>query len=51
MFDLGAFAIADDLSLIGIDGKLSLRDGHTLDPEHIRYRRDHYLDLLLRRSD
>ena len=51
MFDLGAFAIADDLSLIGIDGKLSLRDGHTLDPEHIRYHRDHYLDLLLRVSN
>lgn len=43
MFDLGAFAIADDLSLIGINGQLTMSKGHKLNVEHIRYHRAHYL--------
>lgn len=43
MFDLGAFAIADDLSLVGIDGELHVSKGHKLNLDHIRYHRTHYL--------
>ena len=44
MFDLGAFAIADDFSLIGIKGDLTVREGHSVNQLHIAYHRDHYLD-------
>lgn len=44
MFDLGVFAIQDDLSLIGIDGKLHLKKGHLVSLAHLRYQREHYLD-------
>lgn len=43
MFDFGAFAIADDLSLVGIDGELIVSKGHKLNLDHIRYHRTHYL--------
>lgn len=44
MFDLGAFSIQDDLTLIGIDGVLLVKNGHQVAQEHLKYHRDHYLD-------
>ncbi len=44
MFDLGAFSIADDLSLVGIEGKLIVSERHFIDTEHIRYHREHYFN-------
>ena len=43
MFDNGGFAIADDLELIGIKGKLRVNPKHQLGIEFIRYHREHYL--------
>lgn len=44
MFDLGVFSIADDLSLIGIEGKLSLSPDHHVKTDHFKYHRAHYLN-------
>ncbi|CAM4402444.1 YDG domain-containing protein [Comamonas aquatilis] len=44
MFDLGAFSIQDDLTLIGIDGVLFVKSGHQVAQEYLKYHRDHYLD-------
>lgn len=44
MFDLGAFAIKHDFSLVGIVGKLIVKPGHHVSLDHIKYHRDHYLD-------
>src|SRR5262249_52335495 len=41
LFDLGAFSIADDLSLIGIDGCLRTIVCHNIDLAHLAYHRDH----------
>ena len=38
-FDRWAFALADDLSLIGLDGRLHRHAKHALDLEHVRYHR------------
>ncbi|SAL84790.1 YDG/SRA domain protein [Caballeronia choica] len=43
MFDLGAFSISDDYALIGIEGKLSVRDGHKINSEHLAYHRERFL--------
>ena len=40
LFDLGAISIDDDLRLIGMKGKLTLKDEHDLSKEAIRYHRD-----------
>lgn len=42
MFDNGAFSIADDLSLIGIPGKLRLANKHKIDLKFIQYHREHF---------
>jgi putative restriction endonuclease len=42
LFDLGAFQIADDFSLIGLAGRLQVLSGHTISLDHIRYHRQHY---------
>lgn len=42
LFDLGGFTIADDLTLIGIAGKLSMNAAHKINPEYVRYHREHY---------
>ena len=42
LLDLGGFSIADDLSLLGIDGQLNMRPGHVIDVAHVRYHREHY---------
>jgi putative restriction endonuclease len=46
MFDLGAFAIQNDLTLIGIHGRLFVKKGHEISQEHLKYHRDHYLDRI-----
>jgi putative restriction endonuclease len=43
-FDRGVIAIQDDLSLLGVDGELYVVPGHAIDPDHLRYHRDHYFD-------
>lgn len=43
MFDLGSFSVEDDLSLIGLPGKLRLISEHTLSASNLRYHREHYL--------
>ena len=40
LFDHGAISINDDLTLIGIEGILNIRDEHDLSQEAIRYHRD-----------
>jgi putative restriction endonuclease len=42
LFDLGGFRIADDLSLIGMDGRLSMHPTHKINLDHVRYHREHY---------
>jgi len=42
LFDVGAFGIKDDLSLIGMVGQLRLDRRHALSPEHLRYHRQHF---------
>lgn len=42
LFDVGAFGIDDDLSLIGMPGQLRLDKRHVLSPEHLRYHRQHF---------
>jgi len=39
LFDVGAFGVADDLSLIGMEGNLVSLDGHDIDHEHLNYHR------------
>ena len=40
LFDLGAISINEDLTLIGIEGILNIRDEHDLSQEAIRYHRE-----------
>lgn len=42
LFDVGTFGIAGDLTLIGIDGRLSLNPKHTLNLANLEYHRMHY---------
>jgi putative restriction endonuclease len=42
LFDYGGFAIADDLRLLGIDGRLITKPEHAINIDHIRYHRVHY---------
>ena len=39
LFDLGAFAIGDDLTLIDLAGKLRTVPKHTIDVKHLQYQR------------
>jgi len=43
LFDLGAISINDDLTLVGIEGRLTINDEHDLSKDAIRYHRDHIL--------
>lgn len=45
MFDFGAFSIADDFSLIGIQGVLQVHKNHNISVNHLAYHRNHYLNL------
>lgn len=42
LFDHYRFAIADDLSLIGLEGHLICQAEHIIDRDHLRYRRAQY---------
>lgn len=42
LFDLGGFAIADDFSLVGLEGTLRINSEHNIAVDHIRYHRQHY---------
>jgi putative restriction endonuclease len=42
LFDHHGFAIADDLSLLGLRGHLICHADHTIDRTHLRYRRTQY---------
>lgn len=42
LFDYGAIAIDDDLTLLGSGGQLTARPEHAINIEHIRYHRAHY---------
>ena len=41
LFDMGAIALADDLSVLGISGNLEVNPGHQISIYHIRYHREH----------
>jgi putative restriction endonuclease len=41
LFDLGAFTIADDLRLVGLEGSLRHVGGHALEVQYLAYQRDH----------
>lgn len=43
LFDLGGVTIAEDLTLIGTAGSLTVHPRHRINAEHIRYHREHYL--------
>ena len=40
LFDLGAIAINDDLSLIGHEGSVNIIDEHNIDLEALKYHRE-----------
>jgi putative restriction endonuclease len=42
LFDYRAFSIADDLSLIGLNGSLTIHPEHMVRRAYLRYRREHY---------
>ena len=42
LFDHGGVAIAEDLSLTGARGRLTVRSRHRISEDHLRYRREHY---------
>ncbi len=42
LLDHGGVGIAEDLSLIGAEGKLTIHPQHRISGEHLRYRREHY---------
>ena len=46
LFDNGAVSIADDLSLIGVEGSLSVHRSHHIDRRHLAYHREHLLVAL-----
>ena len=41
-FDGGALAIAEDLSLIGLEGRLRIVERHRPSEKHLKYHREHY---------
>ncbi|MCB2378051.1 HNH endonuclease [Hymenobacter sp. BT635] len=42
LFDLGSFAVRNDFSLLGLDGRLTLHRQHRLEPLFLKYHREHY---------
>lgn len=46
MLDYHSFSIADDFSLIGIEGKLNVKKKHFIDKECLRYHREHFYEDL-----
>jgi putative restriction endonuclease len=46
LFDNGAVSIAEDLTLIGMEGRLFVHGSHDIDGRHLGYHRDHLLVAL-----
>lgn len=44
LFDHGGVAVAEDLSLLGTEGHLTVHSEHKINKEHLRYHREHYWD-------
>jgi len=42
LLDHGGVGIGEDLSLIGVQGRLTVQPRHHLSEDHLRYRREHY---------
>ena len=42
LFDLGGATIAEDFTLIGAAGRLTVHPRHRISAEHLRYHREHY---------
>jgi putative restriction endonuclease len=42
LFDYGGFAIADDFTLLGMDGRLMIKPEHAIGIAYIQYHRAHY---------
>lgn len=42
LLDHGGVAVREDLTLIGVEGKLTVDPQHTLSEDHLNYRREHY---------
>jgi putative restriction endonuclease len=42
LLDHGGVGISEDLSLIGVEGRLTVHPQHQISEEHLRYRREHY---------
>lgn len=45
MFDLGIFTIANDFTLIGINGTLYVHDKHSISSAHLEYHRDCFYEV------
>jgi putative restriction endonuclease len=45
LFDYGAFSIADNLSLLGIEGTLTRATQHEIHIDNLRYHREHYFSI------
>lgn len=43
MFDFGGFGIADDLTLIGMEGKLYRKPKHIISQKYLQYHREHFM--------
>jgi putative restriction endonuclease len=42
VFDHGGVTIGEDLSLAGAEGSLTVNSQHSINEDHLRYRREHY---------
>ncbi|NEM96502.1 YDG/SRA domain-containing protein [Pontibacter burrus] len=42
MFDFGGFMIDDDFTLVGLDGKLTVKPEHQINKDFLRYHREHF---------
>jgi putative restriction endonuclease len=42
LFDLGGVTVADDLSLNGAPGRLTVHTRHRINAEHLRYHREYH---------
>ncbi len=46
MLDFGGFSIADNLALIGMEGKLHQAPKHSINPIYLRYHREHFTNRI-----
>ena len=42
LFDHSGITIDEDLSLVGVEGRLAVNPRHSIDDSHLRYCREHY---------